>query len=233
MTAISTQRLELPVEGMTCAACAVRIEKKLNKLDGVEASVNYATERATVAFTRAVAPAELVAAVEAAGYRALLPGEEARPDTSAAGRRLGFSAALTAPLVLLSMVPPLQFRGWEWIALLLATPIVAWGGWPFHRAALLNARHGAATMDTLISLGTVAAFAWSAVVLLADVEADLYFEVAGVITTLILLGRFLEGQARRRSGEAIRALAGAPRGGRGRGRGRRAGAGRPVRRPSG
>jgi len=202
----STQRLELPIEGMTCAACATRIEKKLNKLDGVEATVNYATERATVAFVPAVAPSDLVAAVEAAGYRALLPGDEARPDTSSAGRRLALSAALTAPLVLLSMIPPLQFAGWEWAALALATPIVAWGGWPFHRAAVLNARHAAATMDTLISIGTMAAFTWSAVVLVAGVEADMYFEVAGVITTLILLGRFLESRARRRSGEAIRAL---------------------------
>ena len=202
----ATQRLELPIEGMTCTACAVRIEKKLNKLAGVEATVNYATERASVAFAPAVAPSELVAAVEAAGYRALLPGEEARPETSSAGRRLAVSAALTAPLVLLSMIPPLQFAGWEWVALALAAPIVAWGGWPFHRAAFLNARHGAATMDTLISIGTVAAFGWSAVVLVAGVDADMYFEVAGVITTLILLGRYLEGRARRRSGEAIRAL---------------------------
>jgi len=203
---MSTQRLELPIEGMTCAACAVRIEKKLNKLEGVEATVNYATERATVAFAPAVAPSELVAAVEAAGYRALLPGEQARPGTSRPGHRLGFSAALAAPLVLLSMVPPLQFDGWEWAALALATPIVSWGGWPFHRAALVNARHGAATMDTLISIGTVAAFAWSTIVLLAGLDADMYFEVAGVITTLILLGRFFESRARRRSGEAIRAL---------------------------
>jgi Cu+-exporting ATPase len=203
---MSTQRLELPINGMTCAACAVRIEKKLNKLDGVEATVNYATERATVVFAPAVAPHELVAAVEAAGYRALLPGEQARPDSSQAGRRLALSAALTVPLVLLSMIPPLQFAGWEWVALALATPIVAWGGWPFHRSALLNARHGVATMDTLISIGTVAAFAWSAVVLLAGLDADMYFEVAGVITTLILLGRFLESRARRRSGEAVRAL---------------------------
>ena len=203
---MSTQRLELPIEGMTCASCAVRIEKTLNKLDGVEAMVNYATERATVSFAPAVAPSELVAAVEAAGYRALLPGEQARPATSSAGRRLGLSAALTAPLLLLSMIPPLQFGGWEWVALALATPVVAWGGLPFHRAALQNARHGAAKMDTLISIGTVAAFAWSAVVLVGGVEADMYFEVAGVITTLILLGRFFESRARRRSGEAIRAL---------------------------
>ena len=205
-TSPHAQRLELPIEGMTCAGCAVRVEKALNQLDGVDATVNYATERATVALAPAVAPSELVAAVEAAGYRALLPGEQARPDTSNAGRRLVVSAALTAPLVLLAMIPPLQFGGWEWVALALATPIVAWGGWPFHRAALLNARHGVATMDTLISIGTVAAFAWSAVVLVASVEADMYFEVAGVITTLILLGRYLESRARRRSGEAIRAL---------------------------
>jgi P-type Cu+ transporter len=203
---MSTQRLELPIEGMTCAACAVRIEKKLNKLEGVEATVNYATERATVAYAPAVAPSELVAAVEAAGYRALLPGEAAQPATSRAGRRLALSAALTVPLLLLSMIPPLRFDGWEWLALALATPIVAWGGWPFHRAALVNARHGTATMDTLISIGTVAAYAWSTVVLLAGLDADMYFEVAGVTTSLILLGRFLESGARRRSGEAIRAL---------------------------
>jgi Cu+-exporting ATPase len=203
---MSTQRLELPIEGMTCAACAVRIEKKLNKLPGVEATVNYATERATVVYAPAVAPSELVAAVETAGYRALLPGEQARTSGSGPGRRLAVSAALTVPLVLLSMTPPLQFAGWDWVALALATPIVVWAGWPFHRSALLNARHGAATMDTLISIGTVAAFAWSAVVLLADLDADIYFEVAGVITSLILLGRFLESRARRKSGEAIRAL---------------------------
>ena len=203
---MSTQRLELPIEGMSCAACAVRVEKQLNKLDGVEATVNFATERATVVFAPAVAPSELVAAVEAAGYRALLPGEQAEPGTPDAARRLGLSAALTAPLVLLAMIPPLQFGGWEWVALALTTPIVAWGGWPFHRAAVLNARHRAATMDTLISIGTLAAFAWSAVVLVGGVDADMYFEVAGVITTLILLGRFLESRARRRSGEAIRAL---------------------------
>ncbi len=203
---MSAQRLELPIEGMTCAACAVRIEKKLNKLDGVEATVNYATERATVSYLPAVAPSDLVAAVEAAGYRALLPGDEAEAATSGAGRRLTISAALTAPLLLLSMLPLLQFGGWDWLALALATPIVAWGGWPFHRAALLNARHGAATMDTLISIGTLAAFVWSAAVLVGGLGADMYFEVAGVITTLILLGRFLESRARRRSGEAIRAL---------------------------
>src|SRR5918994_1411024 len=170
---MSTQRLELPIEGMTCAACAVRIEKKLNKLPGVEATVNYATERATVVYAPAVAPSELVAAVETAGYRALLPGEQARTSGSGPGRRLAVSAALTVPLVLLSMTPPLQFAGWDWVALALATPIVVWAGWPFHRSALLNARHGAATMDTLISIGTVAAFVWSAVVLLADLDADI------------------------------------------------------------
>ncbi|HUQ22935.1 MAG TPA: heavy metal translocating P-type ATPase [Gaiellaceae bacterium] len=203
---MATQRLQLPIEGMTCAACAVRVEKKLNRLEGVEATVNYATEVATVAFPDGVTPLELVSAVESAGYRALLPGSKAAPATSRTLRRLVVSAALTAPLLLLSMIPPLQFEGWEWVALALATPVVAWGGWPFHRSALVNARHGAATMDTLVSIGTVAAFTWSAIVFLGGLDADLYFEVAGVITTLILLGRFLESRARSRSGDAIRAL---------------------------
>ena len=203
------ERLQLEIEGMTCASCAARIERKLNRLDGVEAAVNYATEAASVSFDPGrVSPDELVRAVESAGYRAFLPAAEGR-EGDAAGPlllRLAVAAALTAPLALFAMVPPFQFGGWEWLALALASPVVFWSGWTFHRAAAVNARHLAATMDTLISVGTLAAWAWSAVVLVAGVEAHTYFEVAAVITTLILLGRYLEARARRRSGEAIRAL---------------------------
>ncbi|HEX9378903.1 MAG TPA: heavy metal translocating P-type ATPase [Gaiellaceae bacterium] len=205
----TTKRLELEIGGMTCASCAARVEKKLNKLDGVSANVNYATELATVAYDRDhVRLPDLIRAVETAGYTAALPSHaDANGDPVRALRtRLLVSVALTVPLILLAMVPPLQFPGWEWIAFALATPIVLWAGLPFHRAAVLNARHVTATMDTLVSLGTLSAWSWSAVVLVAGLEADVYFEVAGVITTLIVLGRFLEARARRRSGAAIRAL---------------------------
>jgi Cu+-exporting ATPase len=202
-------RVSLDIDGMTCASCAARVEKKLNKLEGVEANVNFATEVASVAYDPSrVAPDDLLRAVESAGYAATLPSHE-RSVGDPAGNwraRLIVAAALTAPLVLLAMVAPLQFAGWEWVAFALATPVVFWAGWPFHHAALLNARHFAATMDTLISIGTLAAWGWSAVVLIAGLEADVYFEVAGVITALVLLGRFLEARARRRSGAAIRAL---------------------------
>jgi Cu+-exporting ATPase len=203
------QRLRLDVDGMTCASCAARIERKLNRLEGVDATVNYATEEASVSFDPAsVSVDDLIATVEAIGYHAALPGDVAEaPDAARAVRaRLAVAVLLTAPLVLLAMVPALQFDGWEWLALALATPVVAWCGAPFHRATLLNARHGAATMDTLISVGTLAAWTWSAVVLVGGLDAHTYFEVAAVITTLILLGRWLELRARGRSGEAIRAL---------------------------
>jgi P-type Cu+ transporter len=203
-------RLELVLEGMTCAACATRIERKLGKLDGVDASVNYATEQAAVTYDPSrLGVEDLLGAVEAAGYRAR-PAEEAgeaAEDRAAALRtRLITAVALSAPLTAIAMLPPLQFDGWEWLAFALATPVVIWAGWGFHRAALRNARHLAATMDTLISLGTLAAWGWSAVVLLAGLDAHIYFEVAAVITTLILLGRYLEARAKRRSGAAIRAL---------------------------
>ncbi len=204
---MSTGQLELEIGGMTCASCAARVEKKLNSLDGVEASVNLATELASVSYA-GVRVDELIRAVEAAGYTAEVPAE-ARPKADPAApmrRRLLVALVLTVPLLLLAMVPLLQFSGWEWVALALATPIVFWAGFPFHRAAALNARHRAATMDTLISLGTLAAWIWSVVVLVAGLDADVYFEVAGVITTLVLLGRYLEAGARRRSGAAIRAL---------------------------
>jgi len=210
MTSVEApSRIELDVGGMTCASCAARVERELNKLGGVSASVNYATELASVAYDpRAVRPPDLVRAVEEAGYTAALPADAgAKIDFSRALQtRMLVSSALTVPLLLLAMVPPFQFSGWEWVAFALATPIVLWAGLPFHRAAVLNARHLTATMDTLVSLGTLAAWGWSVVVLLAGLDADVYFEVAGVITTLILAGRFLEARARRRSGAAIRAL---------------------------
>ena len=214
MATVAPERVILDVEGMTCASCAARIERKLNKLDGVEATVNYATEQAAVSFDPAsVAVTDLVGAVEAIGYGAALPhaaAGAAQHDPIAAARwlwrRLVVAAVLTTPLALLAMVTPLQFHGWEWVALALATPVVLWAGWPFHRAALVNARHLAATMDTLISIGTLAALVWSAVVLVAGLDEHSYFEVGAVITTLVLLGRYFEARARRRSSEAIRAL---------------------------
>ena len=199
-------RLEL--DGMTCASCATRIEKQLNGLDGVEATVNFATEEAAVSFDPAEAQLDdLVAAVEAIGYHAAPVGETPAEDTSREWRlRLVVSAALTAPLVILAMAPAVEFRGWEWVALALATPVVLWGGWPFHRSAALSLRHHATGMDTLISLGTLAAWSWSLVVLVGGIDTDTYFEVGAVITTLIVLGRYLELRARHRSGAAIRAL---------------------------
>jgi Cu+-exporting ATPase len=201
-----TRRVDLELEGMSCAACAARIEKSLNDLEGVEAAVNFATEKAAVRYDQGrVRVEDLVRAVESVGYGAALerPAEDERPDSR---RRLIVAAALTAPLVLLAMVGSLHFDGWEWVALALGTPVVLWAGWPFHRAAALSLRHRLATMDTLISLGTLAAWSWSVVALVALDRADTYFEVGAVITTLVLLGRFFETRARRRSGAAIRAL---------------------------
>ena len=189
---------------MTCAGCVSRVERRLNELDSVDASVNLATETARVRFDPArVQLDDLVGAVTAIGYGAA-PATGLRDDTPPRPVRLVIAALLSAPLVAL-MLPPLQFSGWEWLSFALATPVVLWAGLPFHRAALLNARHGAATMDTLISIGTLAAWAWS-VVALALGTGETYFEVGAIITTLILLGRWLESSARRRSGAAIRAL---------------------------
>jgi Cu+-exporting ATPase len=204
---MSTVRLEL--EGMTCAACAARIEKALNRLDGVDATVNLATEEAAVRYQESsVAVEDLVAAVQGVGYGANVHGStrEGSSNTLLLGLRLAVAAILTVPVALIAMVPPFSFDGWEWVAFALTTPVWAWAGWPFHRAALANARHGAASMDTLISLGTTAAYAWSVVALVALEDAEVYFEVASVITTLILLGRWLETRARRRSGAALRDL---------------------------
>jgi Cu+-exporting ATPase len=233
VSATLPERLELPIEGMTCASCAMRIEKRLNKLEGVEASVNYATENAAVSFDPAlVAPEDLVAAVEAAGYSATL----ARPEAADAGqkeddptapwrRRLLVSAALSLPVLVLAMAEPLQFDYWQWLSLQLATPVVLWGAWPFHRAALVNLRHGTATMDTLISVGTLAAWGWSVVALFfldagepgmrmsfdllidrSEAAGSIYLEVAAVVTTFILAGRYFEVRAKRRAGAALRTL---------------------------
>src|SRR5439155_25049138 len=166
----SSNRVELEIGGMTCASCAARVEKRLNKLEGVDASVNYATELASVRYDpQRVALAELVRTVESAGYSAINPSEatSATDLVRPLRRRLLVALALTIPLVLLAMVSPLHFAGWEWIAFGLATPIVLWAGLPFHRAAVLNGRHFAATMDTLVSIGTLAAWGWSGVVLVA------------------------------------------------------------------
>ncbi len=210
VTSVISERVQLQIDGMTCAGCVSRVEGALNRLEGVDAAINLATEQATVTYDPARVQLDaLVAAVEGAGYKAALPHTTGdRPDTTRALLpRLILAAGLSVPLALLAMVPPLQFSDWEWVAIALSTPVVLWSGWPFHRAAAANARHGAATMDTLISIGTLAAWGWSAVVVLAAIDADTYFEVGAVITTLVLLGRHLESRARRRSGQAIRALA--------------------------
>jgi P-type Cu+ transporter len=219
---------------MTCASCANHIERKLNRLDGVSATVNYATETATVHYDAAIAtPGDLLQAVEAAGYRAVIrsaepPSGDQRQEsdeTAALRRRLVVSAALSLPVLLLAMVPALQFDNWQWLSLQLAAPVVVWGAWPFHRAAWQNARHATATMDTLISVGVSAAWLWSLYALfLGDAgmpgmrmpfelitqrgagTEHIYLEVASVVTTLVLLGRFFEARAKRRAGAALHAL---------------------------
>jgi Cu+-exporting ATPase len=204
------ERVDLELTGMHCASCAARVERALNELDAVEASVNLVTERAAVEFdSRRTDVDALVRIVEGAGYGARPAGRDAetREARDDIGRRLVAALVLSAPLALVAMVPALQPDGWEWLAFALATPVVLWAGAPFHRAAIRAARHGGATMDTLISTGTLAAWGWSAVVLLSGLEAHTYFEVGAAITTLVLLGRFLETRARRRAGDALRALA--------------------------
>jgi P-type Cu+ transporter len=210
---VARERIRLTIGGMTCASCASRIERKLNKLEGVDATVNYATEEAAVRFDPNRVDVEaLVAAVEATGYTAAPPRATLDADQATEGEsrtlrlRLIVAALLSIAPVVFVAVPPSRFAGWEWLALGLSSPVVLWAGWPFHRAAALNARHLAATMDTLISIGTLAALLWSAVVLVAGFDTGTYFEVGAVTTTLILLGRFFETRARRRSGEAIRKL---------------------------
>ena len=203
------EHVELVIDGMTCASCATRIEKRLNKLDEVSASVNFASEHATVTFDAgSLSVDDLIGAVEAAGYHASLLQEATQEDDPARVWlvRLLIAAALSVPLAVLAWATPLQFNGWRWVSLVLATPVVAYSGWPFHRAAAVNARHLVATMDTLISVGTLAAWTWSVVVLVTGIHESVYFDAAGLITALILLGRYLEARAKRRSGEAIRKL---------------------------
>jgi Cu+-exporting ATPase len=202
-------RVELELDGMSCAACAARIEKRLNDLEGVEASVNFATERAAVAYDPdRIDVRDLVGAVEAVGYNARehQHGAAHDHDVPSVGPRLVVAGFLTLPLVVIAMTPSFHFGGWEWMALVLSTPVVFWAGLPFHRAAIAAARHRASSMDTLVSIGTVAAWTWSTVVLVSGADTDVYFEAAAVITTLILLGRRLEARAKRRSGDALRAL---------------------------
>ncbi|MTD15800.1 heavy metal translocating P-type ATPase [Nakamurella sp. YIM 132087] len=222
--------VELDIQGMTCTSCAARIEKKLNRMDGVQATVNYATERATVTFDHITVPTEdLIATVAKAGYSASVPEPEAEDDSGAeiAGlrRRLVVTAALSVPVVVLAMVPAWQFDYWQWLSLALALPAVLWGGWPFHKAAAVNARHGASTMDTLVSIGTLAALAWSVYALVwghagmigmthgfeftlqrGDGAGQIYLEAAAGVTTFLLTGRYLEARAKRRSGAALQAL---------------------------
>ncbi|HJT94080.1 MAG TPA: heavy metal translocating P-type ATPase [Mycobacterium sp.] len=228
----SRRHVELSIGGMTCASCAARIEKKLNRLEGVAATVNFATETATADIPAAIDVTTLIDAVEAVGYSASIPAPEtaAEPATAIdelAGlrTRLQVSAALTVPVVLMSMVPALQFDDWQWLALTLASPVVVWGALPFHRATWTNLRHAAATMDTLISVGTIAAFGWSLYALfLGDAGKpgmrmqfaltiqrsagthEIYLEVASGVVVFLLLGRFLEARAKRRSGAALKEL---------------------------
>src|SRR3954469_17694563 len=199
--------VDLSIGGMTCASCAARIEKKLNRLDGVTATVNYATKKARGHFGDGVTTDDLIATVEKSGYTAALPQPETAEEDGAAllRRRLLVCTALAVPVVALGMVPALQFGGWQWLSLVLATPVVVWGGAPFHRAAATNLRHGAATMDTLVSLGTLAAFGWSLYALFVG-TGEIYLEAAAGVTTLILAGRFFEARARRRAGASLRAL---------------------------
>jgi Cu+-exporting ATPase len=213
---IKTSTTDLVIGGMTCASCAARVERKLNRLDGVTATVNFATEAARVSFPETLTVGELIAVVERTGYTAALPappdpGRDA--DTAASSRRelrlrMLVSVTLAVPVVLLAMVPALQFPDWRWASLAAATPVATWGAWPFHRAALISARHGAATMDTLVSLGVSAAYLWSlyALFLAGGGTHATYLEVASGVTALILLGRYLEARAKRSAGAALRAL---------------------------
>jgi Cu+-exporting ATPase len=233
-----TQQVDLAITGMTCASCANRIERKLNKMDGVTATVNYATEKARVVFPLDLPPESLLDTVEAAGYHAALPPPPAEPGGSAPPapsaedeevralrQRLLVSAVLSVPVVALAMVPAWQFDYWQWLSLTLASPVVVWGGWPFHRAAWVNLRHATSTMDTLVSLGTLAAFGWSLYALFlgtagmpgmthpfeltvarTDGAGNIYLEAAAGVTTFLLAGRYFEKRSKRRAGQALRAL---------------------------
>ncbi|MGV9375708.1 heavy metal translocating P-type ATPase [Nonomuraea sp. NPDC003707] len=227
--------VELSIGGMTCASCANRIERKLNKLEGVSAMVNYATEKAKVTFPDGVDPQQLIAEVEKAGYTAALPAPPAESGTGAEQepadelrplrQRLITAVVLSVPVVAMAMIPALQFTNWQWLSLVLAAPVVVYAGWPFHKAAWTNLRHGAATMDTLISVGTLAAFGWSLWALFfgsagtpgmthpfsftierTDGSGNIYLETAAAVTAFILAGRYFESRSKRRAGAALRAL---------------------------
>ncbi|GAB4095475.1 heavy metal translocating P-type ATPase [Brachybacterium horti] len=232
---IADSGIELEIGGMTCASCANRIERKLNKLDGVSATVNYATEKAKVTAPSGYDPQLLVAEVEKAGYTAALPAppapeaddaaEAEDPELRSLRQRLIGAAVLTVPVIALAMIPALQFEYWQWLSLTLAAPVITWGAWPFHKAALTNLRHGAATMDTLISMGTSAAFLWSLYALFlgtagmpgmthgfslaiapSDGAGNIYLEVGAGVTLFILAGRYFEKRSKRQAGAALRAL---------------------------
>ena len=242
----AAQTVDLQIGGMTCASCAARVEKKLNRMPGVSATVNFATETAHVMLPEGTPVEAAIATVEATGYTARLPeppqaataatdGEvntgDSHQDAAQDGevrslrQRLMVSAVLTVPVLAVAMIPALQFDNWQWLSLTLAAPVVVWGAWPFHRGAVVNARHGAATMDTLISLGVLAAFVWSLYALFfgeagmpgmrmrfelipepGSGAAQIYLEVAAAVTVFILAGRYLEARAKKRSGAALRAL---------------------------
>ncbi|MEO3886686.1 heavy metal translocating P-type ATPase [Nonomuraea sp. B5E05] len=236
MTQVTDDRqnaVELSIGGMTCASCANRIERKLNKMDGVTATVNYATEKAKVTFPEDVNPQQLIAEVEKAGYTAELPAppkpeaaeQEPEDELQPLRHRLITSVVLSVPVVAMAMIPPLQFTNWQWLSLVLAAPVVAYAGWPFHKAAWTNLRHGAATMDTLISVGTLAALGWSLWALFfgtagtpgmthpftftierTDGSGNIYLETAAAVTAFILAGRYFEARSKRRAGAALRAL---------------------------
>lgn len=233
---VGQQHTELAISGMTCGSCAARIERKLNKLDGVHATVNYTTEKATVDYPESLPPAELVSVVQRTGYEASLPrpadpertataNDTQRDETDQLRDRVLISAVLTIPVIILAMVPAAQFTYWQWLSLTLAAPVVVWAGWPFHQATWRNLRHGAATMDTLISVGTVAAFAWSVYALFFGTAGEpgmthhfaltvsrmpgdsmIYLEVAAGVTLFLLAGRYFEARAKRRAGSALRRL---------------------------
>ncbi len=231
-SATADDRVELEIGGMTCASCAMRIEKKLNRIDGVTASVNYATEKAQATVPAGLDPAVLIAEVEKTGYTAALPAPPAvhghdhgDPDLDSLRARLIAAVVLAVPVIVLAMMPAWQFPGWQWVSLALATPVVIWSAWPFHRAAWINLRHGAATMDTLISLGVSAAYLWSLYALFfghagmigmthgfewtvqpGDGADAVYLEVAAGVTMFVLAGRYFEVRSKRRAGDALRAL---------------------------
>ncbi|HIT75782.1 MAG TPA: heavy metal translocating P-type ATPase, partial [Candidatus Avipropionibacterium avicola] len=233
----ATHHIALDISGMTCASCAARIEKKLNKVDGVTASVNYALETASIEAPTSVSADDAIAVVEATGYGAVVPAppttEDApvtdgrsEPDEASGLRTRMIVAIISAvPVIAMAMIPPLQFAGWQWISLMLAWPVVTWGAWPFHKAAWTNLRHGATTMDTLISLGVTAAFGWSAIALVfgdaghlgmthgfsfslerGDQLSNIYLEAAVGIVTFLLIGRYIEARSKREAGAALRAL---------------------------